>query len=114
MMFRNWLSGDMGIPGNYAYGPMHLWTAAIVVLATLAVAFFGCANRNHPRRNRALLIAISAFQLAFEIGWRLIYIFLKNTPAAQLWPTFSPTRRTGSAAWSCGIFLRACRNWTGG
>lgn len=88
MMFHNWLSGDMGIPGNYAYGPMHLWTAAIVVLATLAVAFFGCANRNHPRRNRALLIAISVFQLAFEIGWRLIYIFLRNTPAAQLWPMY--------------------------
>ena len=88
MMFRSWLVGDMGTPGDYAYEPIHLWTAAAVLVITCAVAFFGYKHRNHPQRNRTALVAICTFQLAFEIGWRLIYIFAKNTQAADLWPMY--------------------------
>ena len=87
-MFHKWLVGDLGIPGNYTYGPLHLWSVAAVLTAVLAVTYFGYTNRNRPRRNRSLLIAVSCFQLAFELGWRLIYIFVKNAPLAQLWPMY--------------------------
>lgn len=88
MLFRRWLIGDMGTPGDYAYSSMHLWTVAVVLIATVAVAFFGYKNRSHPRRNRSMLVAISIFQLSFEIGWRLVYLFVKDAPWAELWPMY--------------------------
>lgn len=88
MLFLRWLTGDMGTPGDYSYSPMHLWTIVVVLTATLAVAFFGYKNRNHPRRNRTLLVAISLFQLTFEIGWRLIYLLVNDASAVSLWPMY--------------------------
>lgn len=88
MLFRNWLTGAMGTPGDYSYSPMHLWTVVVVLAATIAVAFFGYKNRNHPRRSRFMLVAISLFQLTFEIGWRLIYLFVNDASAASLWPMY--------------------------
>lgn len=88
MMFQRWLIGDMGTPGDYSYSPMHLWTVIIVLTVTVAVAFFGYKNRNHPRRTRSMLVAISVFQLTFEIGWRLIYLLVKDAPLVDLWPMY--------------------------
>lgn len=88
MLFLRWLTGDMGTPGDYSYSSMHLWTVVVVLIATVAVAFFGYKNRSHPRRNRTMLVVISVFQLTFEIGWRLIYLFVKDAPLADLWPMY--------------------------
>lgn len=88
MLFRRWLIGDMGTPGDYAYSSMHLWTVIVVLTVTLAVAFFGYKNRNHPRRNRSALVAISIFQLMFEVSWRLVYLFVKDASLADLWPMY--------------------------
>lgn len=88
MLFRRWLTGDMGTPGDYSYASIHLWTIAIVLVLTLAVACFAYVNRNHPRRTRAMLTAICAFQLTFEISWRLIYRFVSNAPLETLWPMY--------------------------
>lgn len=88
MLFRNWLTGAMGTPGDYSYQSIHLLTTLVVLAATVAVAFFGSRNKNHPRRNRGLLVAISVFQLAFEIGWRIIYRVVSDAPLATLWPMY--------------------------
>ena len=88
MLFRNWLIGNLGTPGDYSYEPIHLWSTAAVLLITLAVIFFGYKNRNHPRRTRTMLVAICVFQLFFELGWRLIYFFVKDAPAVELWPMY--------------------------
>ena len=88
MLFRRWLTGDMGTPGDYSYEPIHLWTVVIVAILTLAVAFWGYKNRNRPRRTRTMLTAICAFHLAFEIGWRLIYRFVSHAPLETLWPMY--------------------------
>ena len=88
MLFRRWLTGDMGTPGDYSYEPIHLWTVVIVAILTLAVAFWGYKNSNRPWRTRTMLTAICAFHLAFEIGWRLIYRFVSNAPLETLWPMY--------------------------
>ena len=88
MLFRNWLTGAMGTPGDYSYQSIHLLTTLVVLVATVAVAFFGSRNKNHPQRNRGLLVAISVFQLAFEIGWRIIYRVVSDAPLATLWPMY--------------------------
>lgn len=88
MLFRNWLIGNLGTPGDYSYEPIHLWSTAVVLLVTVAISFFGYKNRNYPRRTRMMLVAICVFQLVFELGWRLIFYFVKDAPAAELWPMY--------------------------
>lgn len=88
MLFRRWLTGGLGTPGDYSYQSIHLWTTAIVLAITVAVALFGYKNRNNPRRTRSMLVSISIFQLTFEIGWRLIYLFVSHAPLQSLWPMY--------------------------
>lgn len=88
MLFRNWLIGNLGTPGDYSYEPIHLWSTAVVLLFTVAISFFGYKNRNHPRRARMMLVAICAFQLLFELGWRLIFFFVKDSSVVDLWPMY--------------------------
>ena len=88
MLFRNWLIGDLGTPGDYSYEPIHLWSAAVVLLVTLSVAYFGYKNRSDPRRTRRLLVIICVFQLLFELGWRLIFFLVKDSSMVDLWPMY--------------------------
>lgn len=87
-MFRRWLIGDMGTPGEYMYQPIHLYSTAIVIAVFLIVCVVAIVIRNQPRRCRKLLVAISIFQLSFEILWRLIYLFIKGDSILCWWPTF--------------------------
>lgn len=86
--FINWLIGNMGTPGEYMYGTMHLVTTAIVVAATVLLGVIAFRNRSNPRRTRALVVAVSVFQLVFEIGWRLIYWLLRGDSLVNWWPMY--------------------------
>ena len=85
---KDWLIGNMGTPGEYMYQPIHWYSLAAVLLAVAAAAVFCLCNRNHNVRCRRLLMAISVFQLAFEIGWRLIYLFVKGDSILCWWPMY--------------------------
>ena len=49
-MFRRWLIGDMGTPGEYMYQPIHLYSTAIVIAVFLIVCVIAIVIRNQPRR----------------------------------------------------------------
>lgn len=87
-VFHKWLIGDLGVPGEYQYQAMHWYTAAAVMLVFLFILLFGFVNRKKPRRCRTLLVGISVFQLAFEILWRLIYLFVKHDSILCWWPMY--------------------------
>ena len=87
-MFHRWLIGDMGTPGEYMYQPIHLYSTAVVLAVFLVTILVTVKNRNFPQRNRKLLMAISIFQLSFEILWRLIYLFVKKDSIVCWWPMY--------------------------
>ncbi len=82
---RDWLTGNMGTPGDYQYQTIHLATTAVVAVLVLTVAVMGL-RRKTPKRK--LLVAISLFQLGFEVLWRLLYLFIKQVPLVELWPMY--------------------------
>ncbi len=84
----NWLIGNMGTPGEYSYGTMHLLSVLAVVCTVAATVLFSCSKKISPRHKRRLLIAISVFHLAFEILWRVIYLLVKKAPVTALWPMY--------------------------
>ena len=71
--FHAWLIGDMGTPGSYQYHAIHYYTLAAVIILWAVVM---------------LLVAISLFQLGFEVLWRLIYVFVKGDSVLCWWPLY--------------------------
>ncbi len=84
-LIKNWLIGNMGTPGEYQYQAIHLIATAAVAVLVLAAALYGKMGGTQKRK---LLVAISIFQLSFEVLWRLIYIFVKQDSLVSLWPMF--------------------------
>lgn len=87
-MFHRWLIGDMGTPGEYMYQPIHLYSTAGVLAIFLALVVIALRFRKAPDKSRKLLLGISIFQLIFEIGWRLIYLFVKGDSLVNWWPMY--------------------------
>lgn len=85
---KKWLIGEMGTIGEYMYRSIHWYSLAAVVLAMTAAAVFCFCNRKSSDRCRKLLVAVSVFQLGFEILWRLIYWLVKDAPILQWWPMY--------------------------
>ena len=87
-MFKNWLIGDMGTPGEYQYTQIHWYTlAAVAAVLTIALAL-SYVNRKDPKRSRSLLVAVAVFHIAFEVLWRLIYLFVKQDSILCWWPMY--------------------------
>lgn len=87
-MFHRWLIGDMGTPGEYMYQPIHLYSTAGVLAIFFALVVIALRFRRSPEKSRKLLLGISVFQLIFEIGWRLIYLFVKGDSLVNWWPMY--------------------------
>lgn len=84
----NWLIGNMGTPGEYSYQNIHLFSTLAVVAATLAVLVLGCTKRLDQKQKRRILVAVSIFHLAFEVLWRLVYVFIKGDSPLCWWPIY--------------------------
>lgn len=86
--FVAWLIGDMGTRGEYMYQSIHLYSLAAVAAVTALLLFTQLHFRKDPAASRRLLVAVSIFQVVFEIGWRLIYLFVKGDSILCWWPTY--------------------------
>ena len=87
-VLKDWLIGNMGTPGEYMYQEIHLWSSA-TVLAVMAVIFtLAFMKRRDEKASRRILVAVAVFQLAFEILWRLIYLFVKRDSLLCWWPMY--------------------------
>lgn len=87
-VFKDWLIGNMGTEGEFMYTAIHWWTLAFVFLACALIFGFGFAKRQDKKASRAILVAVSLFQLVFEIGWRLIYLLVKGDSVLCWWPMY--------------------------
>lgn len=87
-VFKNWLIGNMGTAGDYMYTAIHWWTLAVVFAACALIFGIAFAKRRDKRASRAILVAVSLFQLVFEIGWRLIYLLVKGDSVLCWWPMY--------------------------
>lgn len=85
---RRWLVGDMGTPGEYMYQGIHLWSTAAVAAAFIVITAVGCWLRRDPKSSRRLLVAVAAFQLVFELFWRLVYVTVKGDSILCWWPIY--------------------------
>ena len=85
----NWLIGNMGTEGEYMYQAIHWYSLAAVLLVLVAAVVFCICNRKNSDRCRKLLVGISIFQIAFEIIWRLVYLFIKGDPILCWWPSYA-------------------------
>ena len=86
--FVRWLIGDMGTPGAYEYGEMHLIVALVVVVLVAICALLGASKKISDKSKRKILIGIAIFQLAFEVLWRVIYITVKKADWVDLYPMY--------------------------
>lgn len=84
----NWLIGNMGTAGEYQYQPIHIYSTLAVVITMAAVLALGCKTRKNAHAHRTLLKAVCIFQLAFELLWRLIYLFVKGDSILCWWPIY--------------------------
>lgn len=85
---NNWLIGNMGTPGEYMYRDIHIHTLIVVGIVFAAILIPGYLLRKSKRASRTLLVVVCSFQLVFEIGWRLVYLFVKKAPLVELWPMY--------------------------
>ena len=85
---KNWLIGNMGIPGEYQYQSLHLVSTAVVLVVLAAVICTGRSRRLDDRMKDRLLRAVCWFQLGFEVLWRLIYVTVKGDSILCWWPLY--------------------------
>ncbi len=85
---KRWFIGDMGIPGDYSYQAIHFIPLAIVLVLVAICAILGANRRISDKDKRKIIIGIAAFQLAFEVFWRIIYLTVKKAPWLDLYPMY--------------------------
>lgn len=83
-----WLVGDLGTPGDYLYQSIHWYTLAAVGAATAALVIWQLCIRKNSAASRRLLVGVCVFQLAFEVIWRLVYLFIKGDSILWWWPMY--------------------------
>lgn len=88
LVLKNWLIGNMGAAGDYAYQAMHLYSVLVVVVAMAVLAVLALRFRDHAKDSRKLLVAVSVFQLGFEVLWRLIYLVIRGDTLVSFWPMY--------------------------
>ena len=88
LSLKNWLTGNMGIAGEYQYTTNYWITLACVIFALIFCVFLGSTTKITDKNKRIILKSIAIFQLSFEILWRLIYLFVKKDNILCWWPTY--------------------------
>ena len=83
-----WLIGDMGTAGSYEYQAIHGYTVLVVAAFFVGAIVLGGSKKLTAKQKHGWLVGISVFQLAFEIGWRLIYFFVKGDELRCWWPCY--------------------------
>lgn len=87
-VLHNWLIGNMGTPGDYSYQPIHLYSLLGVLAAMAVLIALGIRWRRNEDASRKLLVAVSLFQLGFELLWRLVYLLIKGDSLLCWWPIY--------------------------
>ena len=65
--------------GDYSYTAIHWVSFAAVAAVAVALALVAGSKRISGRAKDATIISVAAFQLVFEVGWRILYLFKGNS-----------------------------------
>ena len=88
LTFKDWLIGNMGVPGEYQFTQIY-WVSLICVIVSLVlVILLGLSNKINDKGKKIILKSIAIFQLSFEILWRLIYLFVRKDNILCWWPLY--------------------------
>lgn len=87
-MFIKWLTGDMGDPVSTEYPLIYWISLMIVILVLVAIWFIASSKKIDDKTKKWTLCGIAIFHLAFEVGWRIIYVVFKHTTFPWLWPMY--------------------------
>lgn len=87
-MFKDWLIGNMGVPGEYKFTTMYWIVLACVLLSLVIAGLLAGFKKISPEVKRHIVRGICWFQLGFEVTWRLIYIFIKKDTVISCWPMY--------------------------
>lgn len=85
---KDWLIGNMGTAGDYMYQDIHLYSLAAVVAAVLILTAWQLCHRKNQTACRKLIVAVSIFQISFEVIWRLVYLLIKGDSILCWWPMY--------------------------
>jgi uncharacterized membrane protein YwaF len=85
---KNWLIGNMGTGGDFAYQAMHLYSMLGVCIAMGILLFLGLRFRENQKASRNLVLSVAWFQLGFELLWRVLYLALRGDSLLTWWPLF--------------------------
>jgi uncharacterized membrane protein YwaF len=88
LSFKDWLTGNMGIPGEYQFTKNYWISLALVILSLIVVIILASSKRIDEKNKNRILKGIALFQLGFEVLWRLIYLFVKKDNILCWWPTY--------------------------
>ncbi len=86
--FHDWLVGNIGNEGEFQYQKIYWITLIIVILFFILSCVLGSLKKLNSKQKKIILYSIAIFQLTFEIGWRLIYFFVKKSQLVDLWPMY--------------------------
>jgi hypothetical integral membrane protein (TIGR02206 family) len=78
-------SGVGGVPGDFAYGTMHLMATIILIVVAGLLCYVG--RKLSMENRRKVLVVVAFFALALEIFWRGKWIG-RGLPMAELWPLY--------------------------
>ena len=88
LTFKDWLTGNMGIPGEYQFTPIYWFTLLAVIIVFVVVLLLGLSKKISNENKEKILKVIAIFQLSFEVIWRLIYLFVKKDHISCWWPLY--------------------------
>lgn len=74
-----------GVPGEFAYGKMHLISVIILIVVTVLMCIVG--SKMSRQNQRKVVVVVSVFALAFEVFWRGVWVG-RGVPLAETWPLF--------------------------
>ncbi len=73
--------------GDFAYTAIHWVSFAVVAAIAVALAFIAGSKRISDRAKNNTIIAVAVFQIVFEVGWRILYLY-KGNKFLSLWPFY--------------------------
>ena len=88
LTFKDWLIGNMGVPGEYQFTQIYWVSLICVIVSLILVVLLGLSKKINDKGKRIILKSIAIFQLGFEILWRLIYLFVRKDNILCWWPLY--------------------------
>ncbi len=83
-----WIIGDLGNTGDFAYAPIHFNTLVVVGLVLALALCLVLRWKKNKALTRNMVLAVAWFHLGFEMLWRVIYLTVRGSALKDMWPLY--------------------------